>query len=243
MIVDAHGHLGFDEVFDHDFTEDDLLLSQRENSIDLTLVQPSVVHDFATVRRYHDAVADLVRRHPGRFRGIADPDPHLPEYRDEVKRCVQKLGFAGIKLHPLGHAVNPAGRHGMAVFEIAEELGVPVMVHTGAGLPWAAPQMVAPAARRFPGLPIVLAHAGGMIFAGEAGMLARERANVYLECSWTGGFHVREWVREFGAGRIMFGSDHADNAAAELAKFRAAGLSEDELDMVLGGTAEKVFRI
>jgi predicted TIM-barrel fold metal-dependent hydrolase len=39
----------------------------------------------------------------------------------------------------------------------------------------------------------------------------------------------------------MFGSDHADNAAAELAKLRTAGLSEEELVWVLGGTALRVF--
>ena len=245
MIVDAHAHLGFDEVFDHDFTEKDLLASQKGNSIDITLVQPSLVHDLPTVRRYHDAIADLASRYPGRFYGVADPNPHLPgdAYREEIKRCVRDLKFVGVKLHPLAHGVNPAGRHGMAVFRLAAGLGVPVIVHTGAGLPWAAPQAVAPAAEEFRDLPIILAHSGAMMFAGEAGMLARRHLNVYLECSWTGGFHVREWVRDLGAGRVMFGSDHADNASTEIAKLRSAGLPKRDLEMVLGGAAVKVFRL
>jgi uncharacterized protein len=39
----------------------------------------------------------------------------------------------------------------------------------------------------------------------------------------------------------MLASDHADNCAAELAKLRGCGLSEEELEWVLGRTAAEVF--
>ncbi len=240
MIVDVHAHLGFDEVFDHDFTESELIESQEANAIDVTLVQPSLVHDLEAVKRYHDAIADLAARFAGRFYGMANPNPHLPgdEYEKEVRRCVGDLKFVGVKLHPFAHGVNPVGRHGRRVFALAAELDVPVMVHTGAGIPWSAPALMASVAREHPDLRIVLAHSGAMILAGEAIAVAREHENVYLEASWTGGFLVRGWVKELGAGRVMFGSDHADNAATELVKFRSIGLTEGELALVLGGAAE-----
>ena len=245
MIIDAHAHLGLDDAFDEDFTEAELLESQAQNGIDVTLVQPAVAFGLSTVQRYHDAIAELGRRFPGRFHGMANPCPHLPEedYRREVRRCVEELGFVGIKLHPFAHGVNPVGRHGRRVFDVAEELGVPVMVHTGSGLPWSAPGLLAPMAEAHPGVTIILAHAGGMICAGEAGQLAARFPNVYLEPSWTGGFLVRAWSRSLGADRIMLGSDHADNAATELAKYRSAGLTDAELALTLGGTAQKVFKI
>jgi hypothetical protein len=243
MIVDAHAHLGYDGIFDEDFTESELLQSQSQNGIDVTLVQPGTEHDLPGVQRQHDAIADLVARHPRRFRGIANPNPHLPAeaYQAEVERCVKELGFVGIKMHPLAHAVNPLGRHGRRAFDLAQALRVPVMVHTGAGIPWAAPSLLGPIADEHPGLMIVLAHAGGSILSGEAGLVAARHANVFLEPSWVGGFQVRSWVLELGASRVMFGSDHADNAETEMTKFRSAGLSEDELDWVLGGTAAGVF--
>ena len=184
------------------------------------------------------------RAYPGRFRGLANPNPHLPEqaYAREVRRCVEELHFVGLKVHPFAHAVNPLGQHGRRVFAVAEWLGVPVMVHTGAGIPWAAPSLLAPAAEAHPTLSIVVAHAGGMLSA-EAGLLAQEYENVYLETSWMGGFQVRSWVRELGATRLMFGADHADNAATELAKYRSLGLTEKELASALGGTAARVFRL
>jgi hypothetical protein len=195
------------------------------------------------VQRYHDAIADLAGRYPGRFRGLSNPNPHLArdDYARELQRCITDLGFVGVKLHPTAHAVNPVGRDGRAAFELVNALGVPMMVHTGSGIPWAAPSLLGPLARQYPALRIVVAHAGGMILAGEAGQLAAEHPNVYLECSWVGGFLVTAWARELGAGRLMFGSDHAENAATELTKFRTAGLTDEELTWALGGTAADVF--
>jgi len=242
MTIDTHAHLGLDEVFDEDFTEAELLESQRNSGIALTIVQPALVHDLPTVQRYHDAIADLAERYPGRFAGMADPNPHLPgaAYDREVRRCINDLEFVGVKLHPLAHAVNPIGRHGRRVFELAADLGVPVMVHTGLGLPWSA---LDPVAAAQPELTIVAAHAGGGMCAAEALQLAQRNANVYLECSWTAGFFVRHCVEVLGAERLMFGSDHADNAATELAKFRSAGLTDTQLDWVLSRSANAVFAL
>jgi len=102
---------------------------------------------------------------------------------------------------------------------------------------------VAPAAESHPDLPIIVAHAGGGIFAAEAGLLAARYPNVILECSWTNGFQVREWSRSTLADRLLFGSDHADNAAVELAKFRGLGLADAGLDRILGGTAARIFSL
>ena len=168
----------------------------------MTLVQPPTVHDLEGVRRFHDGVADLARRYPGRFYGIACPNPHLPgtQYEDEATRCVEELGFVGLKLHPFGHATNPLGTHGLRVFEVGEKLGVPVMVHTGAGIPWAAPSLLRPIADKHPGLKIVVAHAGANILSLEATLLAESCPNVYLEPSWVGGHSIRAWVREHRRG-------------------------------------------
>lgn len=243
MIVDAHAHLGYDEVFDVDFTAKALIEGQRQNGIDVTLVQPATCHGLKDVQRQHDAVARLAQRSPGRFRGIANPNPHLPakQYERELRRCVEKLGFIGVKMHPMAHAVNPTGRDGLRVFALAAEMGLPVIVHTGNGIPWSAPALLEPVVSRHRRLKLVIAHAGGMILAGEAGQLAERHEKVFLECSWTGGFLVEHWAKTLGGQRLLFGSDHAENAATELTKFRTAGLSDDQLAWALGRTAARVF--
>ncbi len=243
MIIDAHAHLGSDEVFDVNFTEDTLVASRRANNIQATLLQPGTVHDLAGVQRQHDDIAELCSRFPGRYHGIANPSPHLPaeQYEVEVRRCIEQLRFVGVKLHPLAHAVDPLGRHGRRVFELALALPVPVIVHSGIGIPWADPSLLSPIAEEWPELAIVVAHAGGAVFTAQAELLAARHPNVYLETSWTPGSQVLAWARKLGPQRLMFGSDHADNAAAELAKLRSTGLDDEELLWVLGRTAATVF--
>ncbi len=244
MIIDTHAHLGFDFVFDEDFTEAELVEGQQANAIDVTIVQPGTAHDLGNVQTYHDQIADLCKRYPGRFYGMANPNPHLPgdQYPRELRRCVEELGFIAVKVNPRAHAVNPTGIHGRMVFELAAEFDIPVMVHTGSGIPWSAPSLLGPMAAEHPQVKIILAHAGGVL-AGEAAELMGRHDNVFMECSWTAGFNIGHWVKQFGAERIMFGSDHADNAAVELVKFRGLSLSDDELNMVLGQTAAEVFKI
>lgn len=40
---------------------------------------------------------------------------------------------------------------------------------------------------------------------------------------------------------MLFGSDHGDNVATELTKHRTIGLTDAEVDWVLGGTAVELY--
>ena len=245
MIVDAHTHLGYDYVFEEDFTIDDLLTNMEKNRVDISIVQPGTVLDLKTVVKQHNAIADLSEKMPRRIFGMANPNPHLPreQYCKELERCICDLGFLGVKMQTLGHGVDPGKSAGRKVFQAALDLGVPVMVHTGTGIPRSLPSALILIAKDFPALQIVLAHSGGSMFAGEAALAARLCSNIYLEASWLPGFMISGFCKSLGAERIMFGSDHGDNVAAELAKFGALGLTDKELEWCLGKTAAKVFKI
>jgi len=245
MIIDAHTHLGYDYVFEEDFTVNDLLANMEKNRVDISIVQPGTVLDLKTVVEQHNAIARLSEKMPGRIFGMANPNPHLPkdDYSRELERCIRDLGFLGVKMQTLGHGVDPSKSAGRRVFEVALDLEAPVMVHTGTGIPRSLPSALIPIAKDLPGLEIVLAHSGGSMFAGEAVLTAQLCPNVHLETSWLPGFTVRRICRTLGANRVMFGSDHGDNVATELTKFRTAGLTDEELQWCLGKTAAKVFRI
>lgn len=244
MIVDVHTHLGRDYVFEEDFPLKSLLSSMKENKIDISIVQPGAVIDLRTVVKEHNAIATLSKKMLGRIYGMANPNPHLQEgqYFKEVERCVKDLGFVAVKLHPLAHAVNPSKPAARRVFEAARGLKIPVMVHTGSGVPWSLPSAFIPLAEEFSDLNIVLAHSGGGIFASEASLAAQLRPNIYLETTWLPSSSTYAFCKTLGANRIMFGSDLPGNAATELAKFRSIGLSGEELEWCLGKTAAKVFR-
>jgi predicted TIM-barrel fold metal-dependent hydrolase len=149
----------------------------------------------------------------------------------------------GVKLHTIGHAMNPAGADGTTVFESARELNIPIMVHTGAGIPFAAPTALAPQLENFPEVPVILAHAGHGIFSGEAIVIAQTYSQVTVEPSWCPFYVVGAMVSTLGANRVMLGSDLPGNVPVMLETFRALGLSDDDRDMVLGGTAREVFKL
>jgi len=246
MIIDAHVHLGHDRVFDEEQSEKEILNVMNANVVDAAVIQPMVdTPSIDAAQQIHNRIAEMSRQNPKRIFGMISINPHLKEkeFEEEASRCVQKLGFVGIKLTPIAHACNPLSKDGIRVFERANGLGIPVMVHTGSGIPFALPSLVMPVAKRFPQLKIVLAHAGGNISAGEALIVAQECENIFLEPSWVAIHTIQKWIKPIGAKRIMFGSDMLENCPVELAKFRSMGLSEEELQQCLYRTAKDFFNL
>ncbi|MBC8081171.1 MAG: amidohydrolase [Gorillibacterium sp.] len=245
MIIDVHAHLGQDDVFDEHFTLQEQFDKHQAYGVVKTILQPGTCHELHTVSAQHDAIAAVIRQYPGKFYGMANPNPHLNDaaYEREIRRCVEELGFVGIKLHTFAHAVHPGSRDGRKVFSLARELEVPVMVHTGAGIPFANPTNLIAVARDFPEVKIVIAHCGMMIMAGETEISMSACSNLYADVTWTAGFQLKRWAGKFGAERFMFGSDHADNAGTELAKVRTCGLTNDEQAWVLHRSAEAIYNL
>jgi len=129
------------------------------------------------------------------------------------------------------------------VFSTASALGVPVIVHTGLGVPWALPSLCIPPARQFSDTPIILAHAGYGVYTAEAYVAASVCENIYLEPSWCTVEDLKMLTNKVGAQRIMLGSDVPANLPVELAKYRAANLSDTELENCFWKTANRMFQL
>jgi predicted TIM-barrel fold metal-dependent hydrolase len=242
MIVDVHVHLGWDYTFDEDFSQAELIEKMNVYDVDVQIVQPGTCHTIEQARAQHNAIAELCQDFPGHFFGMANPSPHLPEqdYLEEIRRCIQDLSFIAIKLHPFASGVNPGSIAGRRSFEAARKFGVPLMVHTGAGFPFAGPVNLIPLAKEHADVKIVMAHCGQIIFSNEAAAVFDACPNVYGDTSWSAGFVLKQWCRTYGP-RFMLGTDHADNTGTELAKIRTVGLTPEEQSQFLGDTAVKVF--
>jgi len=242
MLVDAHQHIGDCRVFDADVDESAVRESIATHELDHVLVMP-----FPGARdpvAIHDRIAALSRDTAGAVRGIVNLTPHQDHgaYAAEAERCVTELGFVALKLHTLGHAVDPGSRDGWVVFEQATRLGVPVIVHTGgAGEPFAHPARLLAPAREWNETTVVMAHAGMGVASGEAAAVAEVCPNVYLETSWCGVLDTAMIARRIGSERMLMGSDAAENVGIEIAKHRAIGLSKDQVADCLGLTAQRVF--
>lgn len=252
MIVDAHVHLGPDKVFGRDCNEDDLIRAMKKNGIDCVIVQPG--HDntgLKATKKSHDRVAKFCLKYKGRAYGMCSINPHFgsKNYKEEANRCVLELGFVGIKVHPIVHAWHPLLVDGRLPFETAAELKVPLMVHVGTGFPLSDPMNLLPLCEEFPEVDVILAHAG---VGNGFRVLAREYPNTYLETSFGGSRRfIQGFVKEFGAHRVIFGSNGPDEMEHALWRYHLMredelhypGLSEEQLEWCLGKSALTVFQL
>jgi len=245
-ILDAHIHLGEDCVFDEVQTEDDILEAFRENGVTGGIVQPFIPRMYVKdTMEIHDRIARFCKEHPGRFYGMMSMNPHFsPEdYEKEAARCMRELGFVGMKITPIAHAAHPGKKDCMFVYEVARKLRVPVMVHTGAGVPSADPMQMAGGIEAFPDVPFVIAHAGSDNMCGSAIYLANRYENVYIEPSWIAIHNLEAIYRKVGASKIMFSSDMLMNLPVELCKYGRIFRNEEDREQVFHRTLETVFKL
>lgn len=84
----------------------------------------------AVAQLIHDSLADIVARHPARFRGLCTlPLQNERAAAAELDRCVKRLGFVGVLLY-----TNIAGTWCDAepyhwLYARAEELRIPILLH------------------------------------------------------------------------------------------------------------------
>lgn len=244
MIIDVHAHLGWDYTFEEEFPKDLLVDKMDKHGVDVQIVQPGTTHNLSDAKLQHDAIASLIKEYPGRFLGMANPNPHLggSEYEDEISRCVEELGFVGIKLHTYSTAVHPNSSLGRKVFNAARKYGIPVMVHTGSGMPFASPVNLIGVASDYSDVKIIMAHCGTMLLADETSAALASCPNIYGDTSWSAGYLIRNWIRTYG-NRMMLASDLGENLETELAKIRTWGFTEEEKESMLEKTAVKVFNL
>lgn len=84
----------------------------------------------AIARMVNDYIGDLVRKHADRFIGLAVlPLDDVEASLGELERCIGKLGFKGILLYSNLGGKFPDEPQFRPLFALAEELGVPVLLH------------------------------------------------------------------------------------------------------------------
>jgi uncharacterized protein len=135
----------------------------------------------------NEQIAELCALSP-RFIGFASVDPAAKTASRQLARAIESLGLEGLKLDPALQDFDSGGKGAFAVYEAAQDLEIPVLLHTG--MSWAPdsaielghPLRLEPAIRRFAKLNFVLAHFAWP-WVWEAAALAMKYPNVYLDTS------------------------------------------------------------
>ncbi len=190
-------------------------------------------------------VAEVLKSHPGargRFVGCALVNPHFGDDAvGELERAVKEWGFRAAKLMPTLHAINLIGSLAHPMMRKAQELGIPVTIHS-AGSP-AHPLEIGVLAEAFPDVPVIMDHMGYRNYLGAALAAAKRAANLYLMTTAVMEPHcIREAVREIGADRVVFGSNGpAVRPATQILVIKQAELAPDDERKVLGDNAARLL--
>ena len=238
---DTHTHIGVARHSGSRVSADDMLRSMDRYGVDRSVLIPfPVVEDH---RAAHDEIGRAVREHPDRFTGSACLYPFIPEqeFRDEIRRCVEVLGLRAMKFQPQFQPLNPISPRASFLFETALEHRLPLICHTGAGAPFALPSLFILPAREYPGLTIILAHAGSPVYVSEAIVAAAVCPNIYVELSSLMPHHMAAVFERVPPSRLMIGSDIPASVPTELGKIVDLEIPYDAKRQVLWETPRRVF--
>jgi len=236
-VVDAHTHLGTDE--DGQSLDVKSLVAYLDQVNDGARACVFPLHDPDRRPAYrvpNDRVLGWTREAEGRLFPFCRLDP-AQEPVTEAKRCLV-LGARGIKLHPRAQSFGFGNAAAEAIFEVARDAGVPILIHAGRGM--GPMDSLAELALRYPQVPLVLAHAA----IADQGMFATrlaEHPNVVYDTSCFSGLDVVELFARVSAERIVFGSDvpYGRPVGGLFLALRAAayaGVNAEESALIAGGT-------
>lgn len=243
-IIDAHTHLGTCRVFDMEQSKDILFQEQQKWGINASVMQP--FPGAPNPKEVHDTIAKLSKDNPGKVYGMMSLNPHVDpdNWKAEAERLVRDEGFVGLKMHTLGHSVNPLGNSAKMMFEMAKKLGVPLMVHTGYGIPFGLPSLLIPRAKEYPEVNIILAHAGwGNPLLAETLVTVAQHKNLYVEPSHVGAPEKKKLIDTLGPDRVLLGTDTSINIFTEMNQFTTLVPDEAAREKILGGNAKRLFGI
>jgi len=174
----------------------------------------------------NDKTAAFVQAFPERLIGFMSLHPHDPRALKELERCRCDLGLRGIKLGANYQIFHPLEARALAIYERAQQFGLPVLFHQGtspvrmAPIRFAHPLLMDEVAMRYPDLKIIMAHMGHP-WTVDTAVVIRKHPNVYADISGLfyrafGYYEALIKATEWNVlDKLLFASDFPVTTAAE----------------------------
>jgi len=220
------------------------------------------------VLKLNKHLVNIEKRHPERIISFASIDPRRQKAPDLFRTCIEDYHLKGLKWHP-DDGYYPNSPEAYGVLEVAEELDVPLLTHTGP-LPHfrskhSHPIHLDDVALDFPKLKIIAAHMGDMWWRDWVA-IAKYKKNIYGDLAmWQlmagrelGRFRrvLREIIDDVGVEQILFASDApcfesivSNRRWVEMLNALPSDSSDGikftgrEVKSILGGNAAKILNI
>jgi predicted TIM-barrel fold metal-dependent hydrolase len=230
---DAHTHIGSNDPDGYRSSAEELLEGLGEIGARAAVFPMHEPNGYAEA---NDMVLAAARASGGRLVAFCRLDPHAGDAAGEAARCLD-AGAVGIKLHPRAENFRLEEPETDPIFAVANERGVPVLVHAGRGIP-ALGRDAVDLCERFPRAKIILAHAA----VCDLAWIWREAAshpNLFFDTAWWNPNDLLALFALVPPGQIVWGSDapYGTPLQSTLLGFRCAlqaGVTPEALS-VIGG--------
>ncbi len=221
----------------------------------INYVSPDVIGPTAEI---NDWIARYCSASPERLIAFGSVHPkYVADAGAEVDRLA-KMGIRGLKVHPSHQVFSPnAYRDGLGplatIYERAQAIGLPVMVHTGTSIfpgarnLYAQPILADDLGVDYPDLVVILAHGGRPLWMDEAFFLVRRHKNMFMDISGIPPQRLLEYFPRLEeiADKVLFGSDWPGPGIRDLRgnieKFLALPLSEEARRKILYDNTARLF--
>jgi uncharacterized protein len=226
-----------------------------ERAVLVNYVSPRVI---GYTEKSNDFVLEYCAHNPERLIAVGSVLPSHTDVERELRRLFER-GLRGVKVHPPHQLFAPnAYLDGQlpgleSLYATCQELGLPVIVHTGTSMfpgarnRFAEPMLVEDVAIDFPQLTIVLAHGGRPFWTEQAVFLVRRFPHVYLDVSSVPPSRLPKYFPELEriSDRVLFGSDWPGPGVRDIGEnlraFQELPLAGATLERILHQNPEKVF--
>ena len=219
----------------------------------------------------NDNLARVVDTYPDRFTGFAHHDVFSDGAAEELERAVVKLGLRGYKLIASSQTRPIDDRSLYPIWEVAERLGIPVLIHFGVlgggggparNLRNMNPFTLWEVASSFPTLNFVIPHFGACYFR-ELLQLCWSCPNVLIDTSGSNQWMrwmpydltlnevFRKAIATVGPERIIFGTDSSyfprgfseDYLREQLKACYEIGLEQSSIDKIFYENAARLLKL
>ena len=198
---DAHTHTGADDPDGYRLSVEDLTEALTEIGSRAAVF---TMHEPGGYPPANDRVLAEAAASDGRLVPFCRLDPHAGDAAAEAERCLD-AGACGIKLHPRAENFRLEARLTEPIFAVAQERGIPVLIHAGRGIP-ALGRDAVDLCERFPRARLILAHAAVCDLAW-IWREAQGHPNLFFDTAWWSPSDLLALCALVPPGQILWGSD------------------------------------
>src|SRR5271169_4119109 len=253
------GRRDYDEVVKYSASSGDFFKFMDAAEIEraglINYVSPDVIGFPPEV---NDWIAHYCSANPKRLLAFGSVHPkYVVDAGAEVDRLA-KIGIRGLKVHPSHQLFAPnAYRDGLgplaAMYERAQAIQMPVMIHTGTSIfpgarnLYAQPMLADDVGVDYPDLVVILAHGGRPLWMKEAFFLVHRHKNMHMDISGIPPQKLLEYfprIEEI-SDKVLWGTDWPGPGVPEIKgnidKFMALPISEAARRKILYDNAARMF--